>query len=70
LAKGYNENITIGTNTDFLHRIKSQQKKEGKSICHIQKPVFTSLRRFEKVGYTKILLKWLCGYIGIRNINY
>lgn len=69
-VRGYNENITIGTNIDFLIRLEKYLRQKNSSLVHIQTPVYASLRRFEREGYRKVLLKWLCGYMGIRNIAY
>lgn len=67
---GYNETISIGTNVDFLTRVKKYLAMEKKSLAHIQKPIYASLRRFENSGYGEVLFKWFCGYIGIRKIAY
>jgi len=67
---GYNEKITIGTNVDFLTRVRNLLMKEKKSLAHIQKPIYASLRRFENKGYEETLFKWFCGYAGIRKISY
>lgn len=67
---GYNENITVGTNLDFLVRVKKFLKQNGKELAHVQTPIFTSLRRFERKGYVPVLFKWFLGYIGIRKVAY
>ncbi|MBI3956003.1 glycosyltransferase [Candidatus Gottesmanbacteria bacterium] len=67
---GYNKSITIGTNLDFLLRVKKLLQQEGKMLAHIQKPIFTSLRRFEQKGYASVLIRWFLGYIGIRKVHY
>ena len=60
---GYDENLTIGTNVDFLNRVKRYLTKQHKSIVHIYKPIYVSLRRFEKKGYFITLYQWLFGYL-------
>lgn len=60
---GYDENITIGTNVDFLNRVNGYLLKQHKSIVHIYKPIYVSLRRFEKKGYLNTLYQWLVGYL-------
>lgn len=60
---GYNENITIGTNVDFLNRVNRYLLRQHKSIIHIYKPIYVSLRRFEKKGYLITLYQWLLGYL-------
>lgn len=69
-AGGFNQGIAIGTNLDFLTRVRRVLRREGKELAHIPYPIFVSLRRFEKHGYATTLLKWFWGYIGVRGISY
>ncbi|WP_080410733.1 glycosyltransferase [Burkholderia ubonensis] len=67
---GYDEKIVLGENTDFLVRVKSLAKAEGKKFGHIRKPIYCSLRRFNKQGYIRVLGPWLIAYCGFFNLRY
>lgn len=69
-VNGYNESVTLGTNLDFLIRVKKQLSKNGKKMGHILKPIYTSLRRFEKCGYVSTLVRWFLAYAGFRKVSY
>lgn len=69
-VNGYDERIVLGENVEFLMRIKAQTKKEGRRFGHIRIPIRCSLRRFDKQGYTRILLPWLVAYCGFFNLRY
>ncbi len=63
-AHGFNEKITKGENWDFVKRAKKYAKSYFSKNYSI-----TSSRRFEKIGYAKVLLYWLKN-IFIRNKDY
>ncbi|WP_157653550.1 glycosyltransferase [Burkholderia ubonensis] len=67
---GYNEKIVLGENIDFLVRVKAIVKTEGKVFGHIRKPIYCSLRRFNKQGYVRVLGPWLVAYCGLFNLRY
>jgi len=67
---GYNTNMTIGTNVDYLSRVKKNLLLKNKSLCHISKPIYASLRRFEKKGYISTLILWLSAYLWPSNTAY
>jgi glycosyltransferase involved in cell wall biosynthesis len=68
---GYRPDINIGTNLDFMTRIRRYvvANKIG-AIAHIHRPIYVSLRRFEQKGYIDTLWRWFMGYVGLRNIGY
>lgn len=71
MAGGFNEEIQLGENVDFLLRVKKVLKsKYNKDLCHIKSPLYCSLRRFKKDGYLKVLIQWFAGYIGLWNLKY
>lgn len=67
---GFDENISLGTNLDFLTRVKAHLKKKGKDLKHIPKPVYASLRTFEKEGYLSVIVLWLIAYCGFKQVPY
>lgn len=68
---GFNETISVGTNLDFLSRVRRHLLKTGGSFTHLGTvPVYASLRRFKKEGYGKVLLVWLCAYLGFSRMPY
>lgn len=69
-SRGYNEQIVLGENLDFLIRVKALVKKEGKVFGHISRPIYCSLRRFNTQGYTRVLMPWFAAYCGFFNLKY
>ena len=67
---GYNEKVVLGENIDFLIRVKEIAKAEGKFFGHVKKPIYCSLRRFNKQGYVRVLGPWLVAYCGFFNLQY
>lgn len=67
---GFNENIVLGENVEFLVKVKALIKKNGGRFGHCKMGVKCSLRRFEKVGYINVLMPWLMAYIGIYSQEY
>lgn len=67
---GYNEHIALGENVEFLRKVQSYLDSKGKNLAHITSPIYTSLRRFDKQGYIKVLTPWLLAYMGFKRINY
>jgi len=71
LAGGFNEDIQLGENVDFLLRVKKVlQVKFKKNLAHIKSPLYCSLRRFREDGYSKVLMQWFAGYIGLWGLKY
>ena len=54
----------------FTSSLKAFSKQAGTRFLHIKSSIYASLRRFEKVGYSKILIPWLISYLGVRNLPY
>lgn len=69
-SQGYNEQIVLGENLDFLIRVKALAKKEGKVFGHIRRPIYCSLRRFHTQGYVRVLMPWFAAYCGFFNLKY
>ncbi|PTB20711.1 hypothetical protein C9I57_12900 [Trinickia symbiotica] len=67
---GYNERVALGENVEFLVRVKSLAKRNGRVFGHIRRPIYCSLRRFHKQGYFRILLPWLVAYCGFFSLQY
>ncbi len=68
---GFNEDIHLGENVDMLVRIKQYARINSKKFIHISKPgIKCSLRRFEKLGYLKIIIPWFIAYLGVKSLNY
>jgi len=70
LSGGYNEDIKLGENVEFLIRIKHVCTKEKKQFIHCMETINCSLRRFDKLGYIKILSRWLFAYLGYWKMSY
>lgn len=69
-VKGFDEEIVLGENVDFLVRVKKHVKVNDGIFAHVRKPVLCSLRRFAKIGYVQILIPWLLAYIGVKRLRY
>lgn len=69
-VKGFNPNIVLGENMEFLSRVKKQVEVNFEIFSHVNKPIYCSLRRFEKEGYLRVLLPWLLCYLGVKNFKY
>lgn len=67
---GFDEHIKLGENVLFTSRLKAFAIRNGENFNHIKSPIYASLRRFEKVGYFKILFPWLIAYLGVRSLPY
>jgi len=67
---GFNPNIKLGENVDFMVRARMWAKQKNQKFGHIRTPIYCSLRRFEKVGYIKILVPWFFAYCGIKTLPY
>lgn len=69
---GYDTTLSLGTNLEFLTRVRSYLKQQGEKMGHVTKPVYVSMRRFEQFGYAPVLSKWFLAYVGIgrRRIRY
>lgn len=67
---GFDERVKLGENVVFTSRLKAFALRNGEKFLHIKSPVYASLRRFEKVGYVKILFPWLVAYLGVRSLPY
>lgn len=69
-VNGFDENIVLGENVDFLVRVKKQVRVNSGVFSHVRKPVLCSLRRFAKIGYVRILMPWLLAYLGVKRLRY
>lgn len=67
---GFDERVKLGENVVFTSRLKAFALRNGEKFLHIKSPIYASLRRFEKVGYFKILIPWLIAYLGVRSLPY
>lgn len=67
---GFDPKIKLGENVVFTSKLKRLAKFGSKQFSHIRAPIFCSLRRFDKVGYLRILIPWLIAYLGVRNLPY
>ncbi len=56
--KGFDEKVNIGEDTQLLHKAK----KYGRIKIIKDEYIKTSMRRFEKQGYFKTILKWIKAY--------
>jgi glycosyltransferase involved in cell wall biosynthesis len=69
-SRGFNEGIVLGENVEFLINIKKIVTGMGGMFGHIRPGIRCSLRRFEKVGYFRVLVPWLRAYLGNYAIKY
>lgn len=67
---GYNCAIACGENVEFLVRVKKKLQGQKRKLGYVSKPIFCSLRRFQKEGYGKVLRQWFKGYIGLYGKEY
>lgn len=67
---GFDKNVKLGENVSFTSRLKLNAKCKKMKFLHITSPIYCSLRRFEKVGYLKILYPWIKAYLGNYNLPY
>lgn len=70
LVGGFNIQIKLGENGEFLCRVKKVLGALDGKFIHITNPVKCSLRRFNRVGYIKILIPWFIAYAGINTLPY
>ncbi|MEP2944636.1 MAG: glycosyltransferase [Lentilitoribacter sp.] len=61
---GFNENITLGENLEYLMRVKSYARSNRLKFVHSKIGVSCSLRRFDELGYVIVLFSWLKAYLG------
>ena len=69
-VNGFDEKVVLGENVDFLVRVKKHVKINEGIFAHVRKPVLCSLRRFDKIGYVRILMPWLLAYLGVKWLRY
>ncbi len=68
---GFDTNITLGENVDFLVRAKEYAKSENLNFAHFTKSTIKcSLRRFKKKNFFLIVIPWFIAYIGLKNLSY
>lgn len=67
---GFDTEVKLGENVIFATGLKYFSRKYKKKFYHISSPIYCSLRRFEKIGYVKILVPWLIAYLGERRLPY
>lgn len=70
LCGGFNTDIQLGENVDFLCRMKKVCVDSKLDFAHFKHPIRCSPRRFEKHGYTATLVKWLLAYMGLHSMKY
>jgi len=70
LSFGFNDDIALGENVEFLQNVKKIVKNNGGKFGHFRPGIKCSLRRFEKAGYSPVLMQWFLAYIGIYNLDY
>lgn len=70
LCGGFNVDIQLGENVDFLCRVKKACIDAHLQFAHIRHPIRCSPRRFEKHGYAATLAKWLLAYMGLHSMKY
>lgn len=69
-SDGFNEDIVLGENVEFLQKIKRIVKQQGGKFGHFRPGITCSLRRFKQVGYMKVLVPWLIAYLGVYSLKY
>lgn len=67
---GFDEKVKLGENVFFTSNLKYFASNTHKKFLHIKSPIYASLRRFQKIGYLKILFPWLIAYLGARRLPY
>jgi glycosyltransferase involved in cell wall biosynthesis len=68
---GFNEAVSVGTNLDFLSRVRKHLLDTGGSFTHLGTvSVYASLRRFKKEGYARVLFAWFSAYLGFSRVPY
>jgi glycosyltransferase involved in cell wall biosynthesis len=68
---GFNSEITLGENVDFLSRAKKFAIKNKLFFTHISiSTIKCSLRRFEKKGFLQVITPWLIAYLGFYKLKY
>lgn len=67
---GFDPGVKLGENVIFVSGLKHYAKKTQQKFYHISSPIYCSLRRFEKLGYSKILFPWFFAYMGERHLPY
>ncbi len=70
MVGGFNEQIVLGENVDFLRRLKKCAANHNARFGHFRVSIRCSLRRFKKQGYFKTLLPWLIAYFGFYTLRY
>lgn len=69
-AGGFDTSVKLGENVLFTSAIKRIAKEQSKIFTHIKSPIYCSLRRFQKIGYLRILGPWLIAYLGAKSLPY
>jgi glycosyltransferase involved in cell wall biosynthesis len=67
---GFDNDVKLGENVSFTSRLKCNARRKKMKFLHITSPIYCSLRRFDKVGYLKILYPWMKAYLGNYNLPY
>lgn len=68
---GFDTNISLGENVDFLVRAKKYATTKNLNFSHFTKSTIKcSLRRFDKKNFFLIVIPWLFAYLGLKNLNY
>jgi len=68
---GFDTNIALGENVDFLVRAKKYAKNKNLVFTHFSKSTIRcSLRRFYKMNFFNIVFPWFIAYLGIKKLKY
>ena len=67
---GFDETVVLGENIVFLQNVKRIVKNNNGCFGHFSPAIKCSLRRFNKLGYIKILLPWFIAYLGNHSQKY
>jgi glycosyltransferase involved in cell wall biosynthesis len=68
---GFNFEIYLGENVDFLNKAKKYAIKNNLVFSHISvTTIKCSLRRFEKKGFLPVIVPWFIAYLGFYKLKY
>ena len=67
---GYHEDISLGENVELLVRARRVCRRQGKRFVHLPTPITCSLRRFQRLGYARVLSQWMIPYLGYWRLEY
>ena len=67
---GFDTDVKLGENVIFASGLKEYAKTNKLKFYHINSPIYCSLRRFKRIGYSRVLIPWFKAYLGARNLPY